>query len=229
MIGKTVLVAGIITALYALQLLLGNTILQQLAPVVHAVGINTVLIGKDINSECLPGKFKPFQIYTDKNSPDNHYIPSGWMGDYGDMKVDDSCTDNPHRGTTCMQWKYIPRGSQGCNWAGCFWQNPSNNWGKRKGGYNLTGARKLSFWARGAKGNEKLAEIGVGGITGNYSDSDKISDGPIELTKEWEKYEIDLKGADLCYISGGFFWAASSDDVSDEGITFYLDNIYFEF
>ena len=35
------------------------------------------------------GEFKSFPIYTDANSPDNHYVPSGWMGDYGDIRIDD--------------------------------------------------------------------------------------------------------------------------------------------
>ena len=30
---------------------------------------------------------KTFSVYADKRSPDNHYIPSGWMGDYGDIKL----------------------------------------------------------------------------------------------------------------------------------------------
>jgi len=27
-------------------------------------------------------KPKEFMVYVDKNSRDNHFIPSGWMGDY---------------------------------------------------------------------------------------------------------------------------------------------------
>ncbi len=185
-------------------------------------------IGKSINPDGGKTGFKSFPVYTDKNSPDNHYSPSGWMGDYGDMRLTDRWSQNPHSGTACIQWKYVPRGSQGANWAGAFWQNPANNWGSKKGGYNLTGAKKLVFWARGEKGGERLAEVGVGGIEGEYSDSDKLSIGPIDLTKEWKKFELDLTGADMSYISGGFFWVASGDDVPEEGITFYLDDIRFE-
>ena len=29
-------------------------------------------------------KPKEFVVYNDKNAKDNHYIPSGWMGDYGE-------------------------------------------------------------------------------------------------------------------------------------------------
>ena len=41
-------------------------------------------------------------------------------------------------------------------WGGVVWQNPANNWGDKPGGWNLTGAKKLSFWARGDKGGEKV-------------------------------------------------------------------------
>jgi len=29
---------------------------------------------------------KEFLVYLVKKSKDNHFIPSGWMGDYGDIK-----------------------------------------------------------------------------------------------------------------------------------------------
>ncbi|MDD5491974.1 MAG: hypothetical protein PHV60_04760 [bacterium] len=172
--------------------------------------------------------FKIFPIYTDAKSADNHFVPSGWMGDYGDLKVSDLWSKDPHSGATCIQWKYSAKGSNGAGWAGVYWQNPANNWGSKKGGYELTGAKKLVFWARGEKGGEIIAEVGVGGITGKYADTDKVSQGPIELTNEWKKYEIDVSEADLTYISGGFFWVAKSDDMPEGGMTFYLDDIRFE-
>ncbi len=174
------------------------------------------------------GAFKNFPVYSDAKSPDNHYVPSGWMGDYADLIIKDNCTANPHSGSTCIQWKYSAKGTNKAGWAGVFWQNPANNWGTKKGGYNLTGAKKLIFWARGEKGGEIITEVGVGGITGKYADTDKVSAGPLELTKEWEKNEIDLTGADLSYISGGFFWVAKGEDAPEGGLTFYLDDIRFE-
>jgi hypothetical protein len=174
------------------------------------------------------GTFKVFPIYTDAKSADNHFSPSGWMGDFGDLKVNDRWSENPHSGTTCIQWKYNAKGANGAGWTGVYWQNPSNNWGSKKGGYELTGAKKLVFWARGEKGGEIIAEVGVGGITGKYADTDKVSQGPIELTKEWKKYEINISEADLTYISGGFFWVAKGEDMPEGGMTFYLDDIRYE-
>ena len=173
------------------------------------------------------GEFKVFKIYTDGNSPDNHYIPSGWMGDFGDIKMNDKFMDNPHSGTTSLQIVYTNKATQGARWAGIYWQNPPNNWGTRPGGYDLSGAKKLSFWARGEKGGERIEEFKIGGITGEYADSDVAGIGPVVLTTEWQQFTIDLEGKDLSSISGGFCWATNLD-VNPDGATFYLDDIKYE-
>jgi len=174
-----------------------------------------------------PTAFKRFNVYTERSARDNHYIPSGWMGDWGDMKLDTGWKENPHSGTTCLKIIYSAEQKQGAGWAGIFWQNPANNWGTRKGGFDLRGAKQAVFWVRGAKGGELLAEVKVGGITGEYADSDSNSIGPITLTTDWKEYTIDLTGKDLSYISGGFCWAASAMDNPD-GFTIFFDDMYYE-
>ena len=169
----------------------------------------------------------PFKVYTDGHSPDNHYIPSGWMGDYGDVKIDDKFMANPHSGTTCFKIVYDDKATQGARWAGIYWQNPPNNWGTRPGGYDLTGAKKVTFWARGENGGERIEEFKIGGITGEYADSDVAGIGPVALTTEWQEFTIDLEGKDLSSISGGFCWATNLD-VNPEGCVFYLDDIKYE-
>jgi len=171
--------------------------------------------------------FEPFNVYTDKNARTNHYIPSGYMGDYGDILYNDSHGENPHSGASCIKIVYTPDVSQGARWAGIYWQNPANNWGARKGGYDITGATRLAFWARGEIGGERIEEVKMGGISGAYPDSDTATVGPIVLTKEWKQYEIDLTGKDLSYISGGFCWSTNLD-VNPDGCTFYLDDIRYE-
>lgn len=167
---------------------------------------------------------KEFIVYTDRFNINNHYIPSGWMGDYGDISVDDGCKLDPHSGKTCIKVTYTGKGSQGAGWVGVYWQNPANNWGSQMGGFDLTGYKKLEFWAKGDKGGEVISEFKVGGITGTYPDSDSTSIGPVTLAKDWKKYEIDLKGLDLSYISGGFELSGSLNDNPD-GFVIYLDDI----
>ena len=172
-------------------------------------------------------EFKEFVVYRDKRYVNNHYIPSGWMGDAGDIKFNDSCKDNPQTGYTCIEVGYTGKCSQNAGWAGIYWQQPANNWGMIKGGYDLSGANKLTFWARGKEGGEVISEFKIGGITGEYSDSDSASIGPIELTNSWKQYTIDLEGMDLSYINGGFCWVISKI-YNDQGCMFYLDEIKYE-
>ena len=149
------------------------------------------------------------------------------MGDYSDMKINTAFMENPHSGTTSIKIDYNNKASQGARWAGIYWQNPPNNWGTRPGGYDLTGAKKLTFWARGEKGGERIEEFKIGGITGEYADSDVAGIGPVVLTPEWQEFTIDLTGKDLSSISGGFCWSTNLD-VNPEGATFYLDDIRFD-
>lgn len=169
----------------------------------------------------------PFYVYADRASIGNHFIPSGWMGDYGDLKYDGGCKDNPYLGDTCIKIVYSGKATQGARWAGIYWQNPANNWGTVDAGYDLTKAGKITFWARGDKGGERIEEFKIGGIMGEYSDSDAAGIGPVILTKEWQQYTIDLKGKDMSYLIGGFAWSTNID-VNPEGATFYLDELKFE-
>ena len=171
--------------------------------------------------------FKVFPVYTDANSPDNHFMPTGWMGDYGDLAFDDADLLDPHSGATSIKITYRNYASQGARWAGIYWQNPPNNWGTKPGGFDLTGATKLTFWARGEVGGERIEEFKIGGITGSYGDSDVAGIGPVVLSTEWKKWEISLDGKDLSSISGGFCWAANLDG-NPHGATFFLDDIRYE-
>src|SRR4051812_24614518 len=70
-----------------------------------------------------------FYVYADKGARVNHFAPSGWMGDYGDIKLNDADKENPADGQTAVKVTYVAKGAQGANWAGIFWQQPPNNWG----------------------------------------------------------------------------------------------------
>jgi len=172
--------------------------------------------------------FHPFYIFMDKGFSQNHYIPSGFMPNGNCISLDDTWRENCQAGKTCMKITFdVECSRQNQKWAGIYWLNPPNNWGKKKGGYNLTGAEKLTFWARGEKGGEKIQEFTVGGITGDFSDSDTAAIGPVILSREWRKYTIDLRGKDLTYISGGFAWS-TSEEANPDACMFYLDEIKFE-
>ena len=173
--------------------------------------------------------FAPFIVYQDKSSR-NRFTPSGYMPTGECLTLDDSWQYDPKEGKTSIRVVYdVECSKQSRKWAGIYWQNPPDNWGDRKGGYNLTGAIRLVFWAKGEMGGERIEEFRVGGIGSNalYPDSDTAFIGPVILTTEWKKYTIDLRGKDLSYISGGFAWTANVDS-NPHHCTFYLDDIRYE-
>jgi hypothetical protein len=178
-------------------------------------------------ADLLNGTHLPFYVYHGSGSRDNHYVPSGWMGDYGDLHVDEKFHEKKNDPKTVVRVDYNAKGAQGAGWAGIYWQHPANNWGNREGGMNLNGAHRLVFLARGAKGGEKISEFKVGGIEGTFRDSGSAAIGPLELTKKWQEYSIPLDGQELSSIAGGFCLTMSRDN-NPEGMSVYLDNIRFE-
>jgi outer membrane protein OmpA-like peptidoglycan-associated protein len=167
-----------------------------------------------------------FTVYSGRLPKSGHYAPSGYMGD-NDLRLSGAYVPAHEGSGSVLKVTYEPRGSKG--WSGIYWQQPANNWGERSGhaGYDLRGAKKLMFWARGEAGQEKIREIKIGGITGKYPDSDVKSFGPIQLTKEWKPYSVDLSGKDLQHIIGGFSIIMNKYDNPGKA-TFYLDDIVYD-
>ncbi len=185
-----------------------------------------------------------FYVYVDRGSRLNHFVPSGWMGDYGDLKMNQGWVKGGAKETgkapaaagaaapaedTCIQVKYTGERKQGNGWAGIYWQHPANNWGDKRGGFDLSAYSKMTFSARGEVGGEVLDKFFIGGITGQTEegDSDEASVSPVTLTKEWKKYEISLKGLDMSHIIGGFGFAANAD-ANPSGFTMYIDDVKLE-
>ncbi len=188
----------------------------------------TVALSRPVPAQVgLAGTQFPFYVYHGFRSPDNHFIPSGWMGDYGDLRFDDHFKDLPQSPQTVIKVAYSAKASKNEGWAGIYWQNPANNWGSRQGGFNLNGAKKVIFRARGDKGGETIAQFKIGGINGNFADSGSAAIGPTTLSQQWKQYEIALEGQELSSISGGFCWVMSRDD-NPNGAVFYLDDIRYE-
>ena len=162
----------------------------------------------------------PFVILS-PNQKDPSYFPSGWIGNGSAVGYAADCTIHPRSGTTCMKLEYRDPGQFG----GIVWQNPANDWGDKHGGFNLTGAQKLTVWSRGEKGGEKV-EFSYGGIMTNkpYCDSSEMK-LKVKLTKEWEPYTIDLTGKDLTRIKSGFGWRVEG---AGKPVTFYIDDVRYE-
>jgi hypothetical protein len=174
-----------------------------------------------VDGPATPVRIKlPLAVYADGAA--SPWTPSGWMGTHVALTMDAECTDSPHTGDTCLMFTYDEPGM----WVGVAWQHPANDWGDDPGGFDLTGARKLSFWARGAEGGERI-DFGVGllGSDKEYPDTAKAKRTGVKLKREWKRYTIDLDGKDLSRIKTPFVWTLGG---RGRPVTFYLDDIRFE-
>lgn len=171
-------------------------------------------------SPSLPRPKLPLAVYAD-GAP-SPWAPSGWMGDIEALSIDLASTDDPHSGSTCIMNRLKPSSS----WAGVVWQNPANDWGALPGGFDLSGAKHLSFWARGRFGGEKIT-FGVGLLAADiaYPDSDTALLADLKLTSKWKRYRVSLKGKDLSRLKTPFWWSAKGGSGST---VFFLDDIVFE-
>jgi hypothetical protein len=165
-----------------------------------------------------PRMVLPVSVYEDsfEHMP---WVPSGWMGSVDSLALDGQFAENPHEGHASIRMRY--EGTFG--WVGVAWQHPANNWGEQDGGFDLSGASELEFWARGEYGGEKIS-FGVGLLEDDraYPDSGirKVED--VELTREWRRYSVPLNKLDLSSIKTGFFVTLTGRRTP---VTIYLDSI----
>lgn len=157
-----------------------------------------------------------------------YFTASGWMGDatgpHAQQHVswNNGWTTNCHSTDgVCVKVTYTPGDS---GWGGIYLQYPAGNWGALPG-RNLSGYRKLTFWARADSGG--VVEFKAGGIYDprlKYRDSFEVSKGAVSLGRDWRLIEMDLTGRDLTSVIGGFAWVASKG-ANPRGTTFYLDDV----
>jgi hypothetical protein len=162
----------------------------------------------------------PVAVYEDsfESMP---WVPSGWMGGIEELTLNGEFAEMPYEGASSIRMRYEGR----FGWVGVAWQHPPNNWGDMEGGFDLTGARELEFWARGEYGGERVS-FGVGLLEKDRAHPDsgiKKIDG-IELTREWQRYSIPLKKLDLSSIKTGFVVTLVGRSTP---VTIHLDSIRF--
>lgn len=181
-----------------------------------------VLVRGEAKPPETPKAALPLTVYDEAGRAGAPYAPSGWMGNAGAMKVREDCPDGPFAGRTCIRVDYTAAG----DWAGVLWQSPANDWGDRAGGWNLTGARRLAFRCRGAKGGEVVSfQVGGIGKDKEFHDTTLAKLEDVRLTAEWQEYRINLAGQDLSRIKTGFGWVVRGQG---SPVTFYLDDIRYE-
>ena len=182
-------------------------------------------------------------VYKDAVSGSNHFTQKIWMGDsisnipemnefasgYEDtIGIEASLDLNNHDwGGYMFNMGVLQSGSD----------IPAPNFGDYDAGADLSGAKSLVFYAKGATGKE-FVDFFMGGLgysegraSSEYPDSTKkISLGYVALDTEWKKFEIPLKDSDLSRIACGFGWVANDlHNAGLEEVRFYIDEIHYTF
>ncbi len=187
-----------------------------------------------------------FPVYDDVSSAGNHFVAFAKIpDDNAPVEMNGSSTINPHTGATTIRC-VLQTGD--APFGGFYFQNgllpagasaPQPNFGAvPNAGIDLTGAVSLTFWARGQSGGERV-EFFMGGVGRDPVNGNAIAPFPdssprrpalnttFQLSSAWQKFTIDLTGANLSYVLGGFAWVATLGN-NPTGAVFYLDDIQYE-
>jgi hypothetical protein len=162
-------------------------------------------------------------------SIDEKFKSKEMAGDSSGLKVMDDFIDPEHHCEFCTRIEYIP-GHEGV--AGFAYTGTS--------GLDLTAAKKVRFWVMGQDGGEKIkfdiAGKSLDAIKGNAASKFStglfknqrfaLSTAEIKLDKDWKKYEVDLKGADLKGITHPFGFEISKGSTSKKQVIYIKGIIY---
>ncbi|NND10615.1 MAG: hypothetical protein HKN96_05360 [Flavobacteriaceae bacterium] len=161
----------------------------------------------------------PFYVY--KDGKDLPYVPSAYMGNIDAIGVELEHKSDVHAGTAALKISYNAKD----NWYGLGFVDPPNDWGDMLGGYDISGAKKFTFWA---KTDSKLQPVTIGfGLIGTdkpYPDSAK-KQIEIKLTNKWKQYSINLKKLDLGAIRSGLVLFSQSYNAAHYVL---MDEVRFE-
>jgi hypothetical protein len=166
-------------------------------------------------------------VYRNAGSPDNHgswtnVIPAG-VGDA--LRVDLAA---PADGGTAVRLDFDLVGAR---WSGIVVASAPGYWGTQPGpGFDLAGARALSFRARGQAGGERIRIKAA--VTGDQPNGDSaplpLDAGWIGLTTDWQEFRIDAGGRDLSRVVTPFMVIANDKHNPGGHITVFLDDIRWE-
>ena len=199
---------------------------------------------------------RTIDVYTDDGAAGNHFVVRARLSNFDDDRqpeaaaravpaMQEDWTDRPYSGATCIRASFRSQLVRGLpNWGAWYFMQgvlrdgkPEPNWGETPdAGMNLSGARRLTFRARGEKGGERVEffALGVGWDADRqqrgalHADSSPAVKKKVTLSAEWQLYSIDLRNVNLSYVIGGFGWGANAGANGLRDIAFYLDDIRYE-
>ena len=121
------------------------------------------------------------------------------------------------------------------HWGGLVVPVKQDYWGKEpdlKAGLDLSKSKRLVFWLKGENGNEQVQIKAAITNSQEYGDSAEIplATDWLTLTKEWTKYEIEIKdGEQLKRVITPFVIIANEAHNDSGKVVIYVDEIYYEF
>ena len=164
----------------------------------------------------------------------DYFAPSGFMGDGGEsptaLVVQLMNCKQPRPSTAAGDCYHVTYTPATLNWAGVYWQYPENNWGAMPGKQVEAGATKVTFYAAGKTGGEKLQFLAGGEDDANLPHHDGFkATTMITLTTTLTQYQIDLSGGTYdTGVLGAFAWTFAEPQGSRAPLEFYLDTIRWE-
>ena len=174
-------------------------------------------------------------VYRSHNAPENHGVWANLMPENGADMITFSTAaplkDGPTASNTTAVRVAVRLKSPW--WCGMVVSSNDQYWGEEKANAfdnQLTGAKKLVFWAKGAKGGENIqvkVAIAGGKPYGDSAPFPFVSDW-IQLEPKWQKYELDVDGASLRRVVTPFVVVVDMSHNPSGEATFFLDEIYFQ-
>ncbi|MBV9834107.1 MAG: hypothetical protein JO055_06865 [Alphaproteobacteria bacterium] len=120
------------------------------------------------------------------------YYPTGKTGDIAAVEIGSADSPNPVSGNEGVRLRFLPHKAT-VGWAGVVFQYPEHNWGERRG-RDLTGATKITFWARADQPMDVEFRVGAA-RSGAFRDSLPPIDRRVTLNEQWRQFTISLVDA----------------------------------
>ena len=151
-----------------------------------------------------------------------YFEPTLW-GEAGNVVLEANYSEESRPGDAdgkCLRLVYEPGPTR---WAAVYWQ--SHREAGIRAGKAVSGASRVTFWAKGDKGGEVIDAKGAGTPAVALLKNSK----PVTLSGGWQHFEIELGDADLSDVNGAFGvkWR-SFESENPDGLTVFLDEIRYE-
>ncbi|MDR4468938.1 MAG: hypothetical protein MRJ68_11705 [Nitrospira sp.] len=170
-------------------------------------------------------------IYSEAEAPSNHGYWTNYMPENGGemIRLNLADTTSPFHGGTAIRMDIRLRSP---GWCGLAVASAPNYWGQQPNAqaFNLKKARRLVFHARGQRGGEAIqVKFAIAGDQ-PFGDSAKIpiTSEWLTLSQSWQRFEINLRGADTDRVITPFAFVTNNTHNTDPNLTFFLDEIFIE-